>query len=115
MSRTVRVLLLIAAILVAAVVGYGIAQRMARPAGTSAPQLQVTAQPAPAEAPPPPVVAAARPPEAPKPKAAAVVDQTIDAQVAEDAAAVGMTTLDPDPEPPADQTTAPSQDASPPY
>jgi hypothetical protein len=115
-NRLLRVLLVVAALCLAAAGGYfaGVrsAGRTAAPASEQPLDVRVApAAPAPASiAPPPPA------PPPPKPKAAAVVDQDLEAQVAEDAAAVGMTTLEPDPadEPASDEASS-AASSVPPY
>lgn len=95
MSRLTRTLLIFAAILVALAAGIAIGQRMNRPAPDAEPLVVETPEPA---AQVPEVMETAPPPPPPAPKAAAITEQDEAAQVAEDAAAVGMTTLDPEPE-----------------
>src|SRR5690242_10697235 len=83
-----RTLLIVGALVLALLIGVliGRGQRSVEPTEGSAAGMQITTV-APPSAPPPPLPA---PPEAPKP--AAVPKIAPDAQVQEDAAAVGMTT-----------------------
>jgi hypothetical protein len=90
----IRFLLLLAALGLALAVGYTLGVNRAHRPSATGPQLQIDTKatpPTPAEHPAP------KAPFEPKPKAAPVAAQDAEAQVAEDAAAVGMTTREPEP------------------
>jgi len=98
MKTLARALLLLGGLVLALLVGVliGRGQRTAPAAGNSTTVQINTAPPAPAPEPPPAPAAKAPPPPAPAPapKAAAIPKIAPEAQVQEDAAAVGMTTVE---------------------
>lgn len=89
-----RALLLIAALCAAVAIGYVLGVHQAsRPVAPAAPHVQITTAP-PAPSPAKRAVAKAAP--APAPSPSPVAPQDAEAQVAEDAAAVGLTTREPE-------------------
>jgi len=89
----IRAFLLLAALCLALAIGYMLGLNRAGRLDAPGPQMQITTE---APAPAPVEARASKAPAAPAPKAAPVADQDAQAQVDEDAAAVGMTTREPE-------------------